>query len=127
MWIAVAISARRILVYNLGNTMITATITKANKTTLQEDGSEFLDIEFDLIEGEGKDATVIDTKRRAFSLDTPAEDIQKEVAAFAVAFQGDRDAAERNKGRDAIHAKADETIEVLLGKKESKVAKKVDN
>ena len=122
-----AIFAQRILVYNLGNTMIIATITKANKTTLQENGSEFLDVEFDLFEGVGTQAKLVTTKRLAFPLETDSKDVQSEVAAYAATFQSDNEAAERNKDRNRLHAKADATIETLLKKKEDKVEKEVSN
>jgi hypothetical protein len=120
MWIVGAIFARRILVYNSINTM-KAKILSATKTTLQEDGSEFLDIAFEI---RNEDGEVLDTKRRAFPLDTPAETIQTEIAAFVSVFESDRANAEKNKERDAIHAKADKTIDEIVGKE---VAASVEN
>lgn len=98
-----------------------ATITTATKTTLQEDGSEFLDVAFEI---SNEDGEVLDTKRRAFPLDTPAEQIQADVAAFVSVFESDKQHAEANKERDAIHAKADETIEEIVGKE---IAPTVEN
>lgn len=89
-----------------------AVITTANKVTLQEDGSEFLDIEFNILNDADE---VIETKRRGFALDTPGEDIQAEIAAFVSTYEADLAHAEANKERDAIHAKADATIEALVG------------
>lgn len=89
-----------------------AVITTANKATLQEDGSEFLDIEFQIFNDADE---VIETKRRGYPLDTPGEEIQADVAAFVTTYEADLANAEANKERDALHAKADQTIEALVG------------
>lgn len=89
-----------------------AVITTANKATLQEDGSEFLDIEFQIFNDAEE---LVDTKRRGFALNTPGEQIQADIAAFVAVYEADLAHAEANQERDAIHAQADATIEALVG------------
>lgn len=90
-----------------------AIITSANKSILQEDGSEFIDVAFDVVDEEG---TVADSKHLAFPLDTSADDIQKDVAKYVSTYEADLTSKEANKERNAMLAQADATIEEIVGK-----------
>lgn len=111
MWIADAIFDRKILVYNLNITMNKATITSIGKATLQEDGSEFLDVCFEISNEDG----VLAVRRLGFPLDTSKEIVEEEVRKALDTFTADATYAEAHKEHDAAHAKADETIEALVG------------
>lgn len=92
--------------------MITAKVKDASKAILQADNSEYLDVEFDLLDDAGE---VLATKKLGFALDASAESIEAELAKYAQTYQNDMELAEKNKEREEAHAKADETIAQLKG------------
>jgi hypothetical protein len=92
--------------------MYKATIVSTKKETLQEDGSEFLEVGFEVHDGEGN---LIDLKRRGFPLDTELEVIKAEIAKTVAVMEDDARIASENAERNQIHAKADATIEALNG------------
>lgn len=91
--------------------MYTSVITKAEKATLQEDGSVFLDVEFEILfEGE-----VVDTKRLAFAPEANTDDITKEIKAYIRNYGAEEDSKVVNEVREAETAKLDATIEDIIG------------
>lgn len=93
--------------------MYTSVITKAEKATLQEDGTMFLDVEFDILE----DGKLVDTKRLAFAPETASEAILEEVKGYTQNYADEIQAAVVNAEADAELAKADETIDDIIGQK----------
>lgn len=91
--------------------MYTSVITKAEKATLQEDGSMFLDVEFNVFE----DDEIIDTKRLAFAPDTSSDDILEEVRRYTQNYGDEIEAAVVNAVKDAELAQADATIDDIIG------------
>lgn len=91
--------------------MYTSVITKADKQTLQEDGSVFLDVEFDIL----FDDEVVDTKRLAFSVDTTAEEIATEIENYTENYKAEVIAKNANAEKEAENAKVDEVIADIIG------------
>ncbi len=91
--------------------MYTSVITKADKQTLQEDGSVFLDVEFDIL----FDDEVVDTKRLAFGVDTTAEEIATEIKNYTENYQAEVIAKNANAEKEAQNAKVDEVIADIIG------------
>lgn len=91
--------------------MYTSLITNAEKATLQEDGSMFIDVEFVL----KKDDEVIDTKKLAFPLGTLSEEILAEVEKYTANYAAEENLREKNAERDAEYAVADNTIDEIIG------------
>jgi hypothetical protein len=85
-------------------------ITAVTKEVLQEDNSNFLSVQFDILD----DGVVVETRRLGFPFDAEPDHIKEECKKVADALQADRDLAERNKVQEELHAKADETINQLI-------------
>lgn len=104
--------------------MLNATITNVTKETLQEDGSQFLDVSINIAgsypgtdaEGNAGDIEVNEVRKLGFPLDTPEETIVEGVKNFVAGFESDLLGAERNKINEAVQQQADETINNLTGK-----------
>lgn len=92
--------------------MYTSTITTADKATLQEDGSMFLDVAFEIKNAEGE---VVDIKRLAFPLDTDSDLIVAEIQKYTANYAAEIENKEANAERDAEYAVADKTIETIVG------------
>lgn len=92
--------------------MYTSLITTADKATLQEDGSMFLDVAFEIKNAEGK---VVDTKRLAFPLDTDSDALVAEIQKYTANYAAEVENTVKNEERDAIYAEADKTIETIVG------------
>lgn len=91
--------------------MYTSVITKAEKVTLQEDSSLFLDVKFDVLE----DGIVVDTKKLAFAPDTSSEDILDEIRSYTKNYEAEIEFATVNAEKDEVLAEADATIESIIG------------
>ena len=91
--------------------MYTSIITRATKAIIQETGEEFLDVEFDISDGE----EVIDTKKAGFPIDTDSDAIVAELKKYTANYEAEKIAAVENAARDAALAEADATIEELVG------------
>lgn len=91
--------------------MYTSVITKAEKATLQEDGSMFLDVEFNIL----GDDEVIDTKRLAFSPETSSDDIIDEVRRYTQNYGAEIQSTIENAEQNAVLAQADATIDDIIG------------
>jgi hypothetical protein len=92
--------------------MYSLTIKSVTKATLQEDNSQFLDVELDITE----DGDLVDTKRLGFPIDMSSEDIEAECEKYLETFVSDLQNAERSKVVEAKEKQADETINELTGK-----------
>lgn len=92
--------------------MYTSLITTADKVTLQEDGSMFLDVAFE-IRNEGGE--VVDTKRLAFPLDADSDSIVAEIQNYTANYAAEVENKDKNAERDAEYAVADATIETIVG------------
>jgi len=83
------------------------------KNILQEDGSEFLEVPFDLLNDEGES---VHHHVNGYPLDKPTDEIIADVTKYAEVYQQDLDLSIQNAAREEAHKKADETIEALNGK-----------
>lgn len=90
-------------------TEVDARITGITKETLVEDGSQFLDVRFYILEGD----KVLTTRKLGFSLDTAEDVIREEVKKTAQGYKADLALKESRKGQDELDSKADKTIESL--------------
>lgn len=90
----------------------TSTIIGATKTFLQEDGSQFLDVAFEINKGNER----LDEKRIAFPLDATPETILEEIGKYVANYAAEAEARIANAERDAIDAQADATIAEIVGK-----------
>jgi hypothetical protein len=91
---------------------IDARITSITKETLVEDGSQFLDVAFEILDGE----TVLSVRKLGFPLDTDQTVIAEEVKSTAQGYKADIALAESRQEQDAKEAQADETIDQLINK-----------
>jgi hypothetical protein len=91
--------------------MYTAKILSVSKGHLQEDNSDFLDVQFEIAD---KENSIV--FKEGFPLDTPQEEIEAAVEARLSLYKQESERAEANKEADALQAQADETISNLEGK-----------
>lgn len=92
--------------------MITANIKKApEKVMHQETGTYFLDVRFDLMDGEVN----LGERSLGFPIDTDEAVIKSEIVKYCNAAQVDAEFAVKNADFEAQTAKADETISKLTG------------
>ena len=90
-----------------------AHITNIQKETLVEDNSTYLAVSFDILDDEG---TQIAHRKRAFPLDTPQEEIEKDVKAEALNQKAELVSLEANKDTVEANSQADKIIESLKDK-----------
>lgn len=90
----------------------TSTIISATKTFLQEDGTFFLDVAFEINKGDER----LDEKRLAFPLETSSETILEAVGKYVANYAAEAEAKIANAERDAAEAQADATIAEIVGK-----------
>src|SRR2546429_4006825 len=94
---------------------IDARIISITKETLVEDGSQFLDVSFEILDGaDGK--TVLSVRKLGFPLDTDQSVIEEEIKNTAQGHKGDLALAKSRQEQDAKEAQADETINQLINK-----------
>lgn len=93
-------------------TVVDARITGITKETLVEDGSQFLDVRFYILEGD----EVLTTRKLGFPLDTPEDVIREEVKKTAQGYKADLALKEFRKDQDELDSMADKTIESLTNK-----------
>jgi hypothetical protein len=91
--------------------MYTAKILNVSKGHLQEDNSDFLDVQFEL--SDAKEKVVY---KEGFPLDTSEKEIEQAVQSRLELYKQEKERAEANKEAEAIQAKADKTITKLEGK-----------
>lgn len=91
---------------------IDARITSVTKETLVEDGSQFLDVTFDILEN----GEVIATRKLGFPLGTPEDEIAEEVKRTAQGYKADIALFESRKDQEAADKQADIIIESLTNK-----------
>ena len=89
-----------------------ARITGITKQTLVENGSQFLDVSFEIL-GDGE---VLSIRKLGFPLDTPEAEITEEVKNTAIGYKTDLALAESRKEQEALDQQADEIIESLTNK-----------
>jgi hypothetical protein len=89
--------------------VIDARITSITKETLVEDGSQFLDVAFEVLDGE----TVLSVRKLGFPLDTDKSVIADEVKNTALGYKSDIALADSRKEQEAKEEQADKTIEQL--------------
>ena len=92
--------------------VIDARITSITKETLVEDGSQFLDVTFEILDGE----TVLSVRKLGFPLDTAQSVIEEEVKNTALGHKSDIALAESRQEQEAKESQADKTIELLTNK-----------
>ncbi len=92
--------------------MYSLTIKSVSKATLQEDNSQFLDAELDILE----DGELVETKRLGFPIDASADDVEAECEKYLETYVSDLKNAERSKEVEEKEKQADETIKELTGK-----------
>lgn len=91
--------------------MYSATITKAEKLFVQSDGTELLQIDFDVL----KDGQVIVSYSHGLPLATTTEEVQAYIKAFIENYEANAIRSAENAERDAALAQADKTIEDVVG------------
>lgn len=91
-------------------------ITKVTKEILQADSSNFLAVEFDLVEGEGDEEKVVLTRKHAFPFGTASDVIKAELEKFAETYQLEQKQAEENAEAEELEKLADQTIDELVRK-----------
>jgi hypothetical protein len=92
--------------------IIDARITSITKETLVEDGSQFLDVTFEILDGE----TVLSVRKLGFPLDTEHKEIEQEVKKTAQGYKADLALADSRQEQEALDAEADKTINKLINK-----------
>lgn len=92
--------------------IIDARIIGITKETLVEDGSQFLDVTFEILDGE----TVLSVRKLGFPLDTEQKEIEQEVKKTAQGYKADLALADSRKEQEALGAEADKTINKLVNK-----------
>ncbi len=92
--------------------MYSLKIKSVSKGVLQEDNSQFLDVELDFLQ----DGELVETKRLGFPMDTSSDDIEEECEKCLEMYVKDLQNAERSKEVEEIEKQADETIKELTGK-----------
>ena len=89
-----------------------AKITKIEPFRSQREGTEHLDVYFDIIDGE----EVVASRRELFPETVEGEEIEATLKQIATAFASDQKLAAETAEREASAAKARQTIEALTGK-----------
>lgn len=89
--------------------MFTAKIKDIKKDVLQATGVPFLDVEVEILNGE----EVIDTRKFAYPIDTPQENIVADIEKMLALHEEEMKAKEASKVADELSAKADATIAEL--------------
>src|ERR1051325_9966284 len=91
---------------------MTLTITKIEKAHSIPDTADYLDVSFEIT---AADDTISYSGRHAFPLDTPEEDMKRDLTKVLETFVADTVRSESNEKVEAIHKQADETIANLEG------------
>jgi hypothetical protein len=94
-------------------------ITAAEKSFLVETGERFLDIEYQILvkeNPEDQNPQVLQTRKRAYQIETSAEEVKTYIQKELDAYVADIESAERHAVDEAQETKADETIKQLIGK-----------
>lgn len=91
--------------------MISVSITKSEKITVQYDGSELLSVEFDVM----KDGEFKAHYAHGFPLNTTAEEIREYFKNYCTNENANEERAAQNAEREAALKQADETIEEVQG------------
>lgn len=91
----------------------TVMIKNIEKRIHIEDDTDFLDVEFVLLDEDNQEVI---TRRHGFDFNTSAEDIEEDLRKFADSFTHEQELAAKNVAIDALHRNADDIIESLAGK-----------
>ena len=91
--------------------MFTLTITSIKKDHSIPDGSDYLDVQFDIL----NDDEVVLSPRHAFPLDTPEDTIKADLTKFLETYVAEQATAQDNSKVEEIQKQADETIQSLEG------------
>lgn len=86
-------------------------VCQAQKIMVQEDNSELISVQFEIL----KDGEVVTTLRHGFPLEAEVEDIEKELQSVADTWAVDVELGEKGAALEKANAKADATIERLVG------------
>lgn len=88
-------------------------ISNAITATHQEDGSTFLDVEYQIISDQNK---VLEVRRRAFPTDVKVKTITESISRELQVYIDELALAEASKEKEAEQAAIDETINQITGK-----------
>lgn len=88
-------------------------ITLAELVTVQEDNSELISVQFEIL----KDGEVETTLRHGFPIDTEVDAIEAELQNVADTWGVDAELGEKGLALEKAKAKANATIEKLMGGK----------
>lgn len=91
--------------------MYTLKVTESKKSSLIEDNSSFVQVNFDILNGEN----VIDSRSLGFDLGTDAKTIKMALKKYIANYNAEAEMAITNKERDASEAKGDKTVQAIAG------------
>ena len=86
-------------------------VLSIKKDILQEDNSNFLDVEFELVQGSKR----VMKRRLAFNFGTTKDEIKKELKKYATNIEDEMNMKKKNEKREVQEKQADEVIEGLQG------------
>lgn len=89
-------------------------VSSIEKVYFQADNAEVFEATLDIHSEEGD---IVETRKLAFPLSTSEKEMTTEFEKFINNYNAEKQMAEENKERDAMHAEADKTIENLTGTK----------
>jgi len=92
--------------------MFKARIKDIKKEYSQTDGTRFLDVFVEVLEGD----KVVEVRRFAFGLDKKSKEVKNEIDKFVKTLNSDAEQAKKQAVLDAEDKEADKTITELKGK-----------
>lgn len=84
----------------------TLKVTEAKKDTIITDGTNFIEVSFDILEGK----KVIESRKQSYPVGTPDKEIQAALKRYLAQFTQEREDAEKNAERDAANAADEKTL-----------------
>jgi hypothetical protein len=88
-------------------------IVSAERLTIQEDNSQIISVQFEILNGE----EVVTTLRHGFPLEATTEDISEDLGKVLATFLDDLAGSEKNAAIDKATEAAEETIVKIKGLK----------
>ena len=88
-----------------------AVITSAKKEIIQQTGEVFLDVEFEIREGE----EVVDVKHYGFNLDATEETVLDEIGRYVANYEAEKISRENGAEKLADEIQSDALLTTLVG------------
>lgn len=91
----------------------TINIIDSERITVQEDNSEIMSVQFEIMKGEESQITL----RHGYPLDVEEDEVLADLETVLNSYIRDIDLGTKNAAKDSAYAKADETMIAIKGKK----------